>query len=393
MVLQGEDVIRIWQEMAGPENPEEAKVMAPMSYVYLLFFLKSTTFLKKLFFFTFSLRALFGTDKIHNAVYASANADEALFEIQGLFASQLTQKGGSLTHLFESRRQSLASRASIRRSVGNELDDVPGVPRRSLSINSGGGSGGISGARQPSTSRSKSAFARTIEINPALQEEQETKAPNQRTLALIKPDVYPLKKDEIVEMMLNDGFEIVAQKEVQWTVDDASAFYKEHEGKTFFEELVAWMSSAPIYALVLEREDGIKAWRSLAGPTNSEKAREIAPKSVRALFGKDGSMNAVHGSDSTASAAREIKLVFGGEVDPMIQQAEAAISAPALVASRSSAPAHTSTATDSIPAEETSPAVKSIPATPKKSVSSSELPATENPGVQSNESESKEALV
>lgn len=89
-------------------------------------------------------------------------------------------------------------------------------------------------------------------------------------------------------------------------------------------------NSAPIYAMVLEKADAIPGWRELAGPTNSEKAREAAPqryynlnylfrreyqhlndRSIRALFGTDGTKNAVHGSDSPASAEREIKLVFG----------------------------------------------------------------------------------
>lgn len=72
-------------------------------------------------------------------------------------------------------------------------------------------------------------------------------------------------------------------------------FYKEHEMKPFYERLVMWMSrlnvflfSAPIYAIVLEKEDAIKSWRTLAGPTNSILARQIAPKSIRARFGTNG---------------------------------------------------------------------------------------------------------
>ncbi len=71
-------------------------------------------------------------------------------------------------------------------------------------------------------------------------------------------------------------------------------------------------TSGPIYALHLEREDGIAAWRAVAGPTNSATARETAPTSLRALLGTDGSRNAVHGSDSPASAEREASLLFGG---------------------------------------------------------------------------------
>ena len=136
----------------------------------------------------------------------------------------------------------------------------------------------------------------------------------QRTLALIKPDVYPAKKDDIVARIQKEGFAIIKESEVSFDKEKAAEFYKEHLGKGFYEELTTWMSSAPIYALVLEKEDGIKAWRAIAGPTNSNKARETSPESIRALFGTDGSLNAVHGSDSPESAAREIKVVFGEEV-------------------------------------------------------------------------------
>jgi len=61
------------------------------------------------------------------------------------------------------------------------------------------------------------------------------------------------------------------------TIDVAKEFYKEHEGKSFFEQLTTWMSGSPIYAMKLEKINAVKAWRELMGPTNSEKAREIAP--------------------------------------------------------------------------------------------------------------------
>ncbi|KAJ1566254.1 thioredoxin domain-containing protein 6 [Cladochytrium tenue] len=133
----------------------------------------------------------------------------------------------------------------------------------------------------------------------------------ERTLALIKPDAYPAHKEEIMELVAAAGFHVVEQAEVRFDRAKAEEFYKEHEGKAFYETLTAWMSSAPIYAIVLEKDGAIAAWRALAGPTNSEKARETAPESVRARFGTDGSQNAVHGSDSPASAAREIAVVFG----------------------------------------------------------------------------------
>eukprot|EP00803_Ostreobium_quekettii_P003932 evm.model.scf_683EXC.2 EVM.evm.TU.scf_683EXC.2 scf_683EXC:18243-19586(+) len=74
------------------------------------------------------------------------------------------------------------------------------------------------------------------------------------------------------------------------------------------------MSNVPIWAMILAKTDAISHWRSMMGPTCSETAREECPKSIRGLYGKDGTMNAVHGSDSAASAMREIQFFFPGAV-------------------------------------------------------------------------------
>ncbi|KAK9764196.1 hypothetical protein K7432_008496, partial [Basidiobolus ranarum] len=134
----------------------------------------------------------------------------------------------------------------------------------------------------------------------------------EQTLALIKPDAYGAgRKINIQKIIKKEGFTIVKEKEVRLTRLKAKEFYAEHDGKPFFEKLITWMSSAPVYAMVLRKEGAVKAWRDLMGPTNSVKAKEAAPKSIRALYGTDGSKNAVHGSDSFSSASREIKIVFG----------------------------------------------------------------------------------
>jgi nucleoside diphosphate kinase len=101
----------------------------------------------------------------------------------------------------------------------------------------------------------------------------------EQTVALIKPDAYGAgRKDAIYERILEAGFTIAQESELIMTLDQATEFYKEHEGKSFYDNLINWMSSAPIYAMVLERNDAIKAWRTLAGPTNSNTARETAPE-------------------------------------------------------------------------------------------------------------------
>ncbi|KAI9151094.1 hypothetical protein H9P43_009709 [Blastocladiella emersonii ATCC 22665] len=155
------------------------------------------------------------------------------------------------------------------------------------------------------------------------------RAPNlQRTLALIKPDAVAAKKAaEILEKIQERGFRIVEQKNFTMSMDQAQEFYKEHVGKPFYEELTTWMTSGPIYALVLEKELAITGWRETMGPTNALKAKEIAPDTLRAIYGTDGSKNALHGSDSPVSALREITLLFEEKLS-MPSRVGSAISLP-----------------------------------------------------------------
>jgi len=142
-------------------------------------------------------------------------------------------------------------------------------------------------------------------------EKQESKEP-ECTLALIKPDAFS-RSDEIIARILKEGFSVVDKKQVQLTKTRAEAFYAEHKGKGFFDELVQFMISGPIYALKLEKDDAIKGWRTLMGPTNFETAKKEAPESIRALFASSMTCNASHGSDSTEAAARELAFFFDCE--------------------------------------------------------------------------------
>lgn len=133
----------------------------------------------------------------------------------------------------------------------------------------------------------------------------------QHTLALIKPDAYP-KADQIVSLIERSGFVIAAKQSLTLTKERAAIFYEEHKERSFYDDLTSFMSSGPILAMILRKEDAIAAWRLILGPTDSNKARSSAPKSVRALYGTDGSKNAAHGSDSVKSAAREVQFFFPG---------------------------------------------------------------------------------
>lgn len=131
----------------------------------------------------------------------------------------------------------------------------------------------------------------------------------ERTLAMIKPDAVH-KAPEIEDIILRSGFTILQRRRVQLTPEQASDFYAEHFGKLFFPSLVAYMSSGPIVALMLARQDAVAYWRELIGPTNAVRARETHPDSLRARYGTDDQRNGLHGSDSHLSAQREVRFFF-----------------------------------------------------------------------------------
>lgn len=98
----------------------------------------------------------------------------------------------------------------------------------------------------------------------------------------------------------------------RFTKETVGVFYAEHIGKPFFPTLEEFMTSDVVIGMELVAANAIQKWRSFIGPTNSLKAKAEAPNSIRAMFGTDGTKNAVHGSDSTASASREINFFFDG---------------------------------------------------------------------------------
>merc|ERR1712168_574040 len=147
--------------------------------------------------------------------------------------------------------------------------------------------------------------------------------PLERTLALIKPDSVD-DSSEIERIIKTSGFSILAQRRVKLSPEQVSDFYAEHYGKMFFTNLVSYMSSGPVVALVLAKKNAIADWRRVMGPTNPIEARESFPDTLRALFGKDNTRNAVHGSDSVLSANREISFFFPQMITEPISTGNAA---------------------------------------------------------------------
>lgn len=130
----------------------------------------------------------------------------------------------------------------------------------------------------------------------------------ERTLIIIKPDA--VKRELIGEILLrfeNAGLHVLGLKMVQVSKQDAEKFYAEHTGKPFFEKLTTLLSSMPILPVVLSGENAVARVREIMGATNPAEAEE---GTIRRDFALDVTQNSVHGSDSPASAAREIAFFF-----------------------------------------------------------------------------------
>ncbi len=129
------------------------------------------------------------------------------------------------------------------------------------------------------------------------------------TFAMIKPDAIKAKNaGKIIDMIEKNGFEILRLQKGQLSAEMADVFYGVHKDKPFFGELVQFVISGPVIIMALEKENAVADWRKLMGATNPASADE---GTVRKLFGKDISNNAVHGSDSQENAGMELTLFFG----------------------------------------------------------------------------------
>ncbi len=130
----------------------------------------------------------------------------------------------------------------------------------------------------------------------------------ERTLSIIKPDAVSRgAMGKIIARFEAAGIRVVAAKMVQLGKDEAKAFYAVHRDKPFYDSLTDFMSSGPVMVMVLEGNDVIQQNRRIMGATNP---RDADPGTIRAEFGTDVEKNAVHGSDSPLTAAKEIAFFF-----------------------------------------------------------------------------------
>ena len=129
-----------------------------------------------------------------------------------------------------------------------------------------------------------------------------------RTFTMIKPDaVAEGNSGAILKMIEEAGFRIVAMKKTLLTKERAGEFYAVHAARPFYNDLCAYMSSGPIIAAILEKENAVADFRQLIGATNPAQAAE---GTIRKLFAKSIEANAVHGSDSDENAAIERSFYF-----------------------------------------------------------------------------------
>ena len=130
------------------------------------------------------------------------------------------------------------------------------------------------------------------------------------TLTIIKPTAFRNNHAGAILKMINEaGFQFKALKLLQLTPGQAGLFYSVHKGKPFYESLVKFMSSGPVIAALLEKDNAVDDFRALIGATDPKKAEQ---GTVRYLYGTDLQQNAVHGSDSDENAVIESDFFFSG---------------------------------------------------------------------------------
>ena len=131
-----------------------------------------------------------------------------------------------------------------------------------------------------------------------------------RTFTMIKPDAYAAGNSGAITKMIEEaGFTVKAAKLTRLSEERAGQFYAVHKERPFYGELVSYMSSGPIIAMILEKDNAVEDFRKLIGATNPAEAEE---GTIRRIFAKSIEANAIHGSDSDENAAIEGSFFFAG---------------------------------------------------------------------------------
>ncbi len=130
----------------------------------------------------------------------------------------------------------------------------------------------------------------------------------EQTLSIIKPDAVERNlQDQIKNEFKNNGFEIIKEKKIHISKDEAEKFYKVHESKPFYNDLCTYLSSGPIVVMCLQKDNAVSENRKLMGATNPKDAEE---GTLRKKYGISIDKNSVHGSDSVENAKIELDFFF-----------------------------------------------------------------------------------
>ena len=129
-----------------------------------------------------------------------------------------------------------------------------------------------------------------------------------RTFTMIKPEAVAAgQAGKILDMIISNGFRVVALKYIRLSHHEAGAFYEVHKERPFYGELVDYMASGPVYAAILEKDNAVEDYRKLVGATDPAQAEE---GTIRKRYAESKAKNAVHGSDSDANALIEGHFFF-----------------------------------------------------------------------------------
>ncbi|XP_037345331.2 thioredoxin domain-containing protein 6 isoform X1 [Pungitius pungitius] len=341
-------VVPAWRELIGPTDIEEARRDKPQS-----------------------LRAQYGTQTLFNAVHGSEDADRASRELAFFFpnfrTTSVTEQDGEEERVErtlalirpdvarDNREEILAQihrsgfTVALKREVMLTEDQVKQFyfqhveedffPALLQSMTSGPvlalvlakrgavhhwknilGPTDVNKAREQSPECLRAQFAVVNEpINQLHGSESHIEAkreinfffPEQRTLAVIKPDAMNQHRENILEEIRGSGFSVKQLKEMVLSREMAEQFYKEHKEKPFFGQLVEFMCRGPCMMLILTKENAVEEWRAAMGPSDPDQAKTVSPNSLRARFASDILHNAVHGSSDEQHAEEKIRFIFG----------------------------------------------------------------------------------
>jgi nucleoside-diphosphate kinase len=132
----------------------------------------------------------------------------------------------------------------------------------------------------------------------------------EKTLCIIKPDAVKKRvQGSIIQMILDNGFNILGMEQMNLSKEQAQEFYEVHKERPFYGELVDFMTSGPCIPIALEKDNAVADWRKLIGATDPAEAEE---GTIRKLFANSKAENAAHGSDSVENGEREVSFFFPG---------------------------------------------------------------------------------